>query len=402
MSRPRHAISGFSALAAAGLLLVGPAAHAQDSGSASWSGSSISVPSGAQDGLVHVEAYFTRDQPRSIRIIIQASGSAPAGCSMPGDVVSGSARTPTSFGADLGFGCNGSYSVTAIAETTDDNGFLPHDEATRSGSVSVAMPAPTVTGVGAVGAGRSITVTWNDMRYAAADLSGYIVERQIDNGSFTQVGSLSAGETSFTDTALPAQGGAATYRVSSTRPSPDRRLTSQSSSSSATPFVADQSAGGGDGTTPGTTPGGGSSGDGSTPGGGVPGDGSTPGTTAGGGTTPGSNSPGPSRPGGGRPGGSVATPRLGISGSFLPPLLRPSVTAISDPSTLDDGFEEALPYGDAEPGAEDPVLPDDELASLFSDGSAGRGMIIPVATALVLAVWAFHLRFLARISRPVD
>ena len=92
-------------------------------------------------------------------------------------------------------------------------------------------------------------------------------------------------------------------------------------------------------------------------------------------------------------------PRLGITGSFLPPLLRPSAS-VQVPTTVDDGFSDQLPYDASEPGEDDPVLPDDELASIFTDGAAGRGMAIPVATALVLAVWAFHLRFLARASRP--
>ena len=74
---------------------------------------------------------------------------------------------------------------------------------------------------------------------------------------------------------------------------------------------------------------------------------------------------------------------------------------MSPPTTIDGGFAGELPYDDSEPGEEDPVLPDDELASLFTDGAAGRGMAIPIATALVLAVWAFHLRFLARASRPI-
>ena len=360
----------------------------QDSGSAAWDGSVITLPGSPQEGLVHAEAYFKRDSDRTIVITLSASGAPAAGCAMPSAVTGPSGSTPMSFGTDFGFGCNGTYTITALAETTNDSQLFPHDEATRSGTVAVAMPAPTVTGVSASGDGREITVEWNDMRAAAADLTGYVVTRQIDDGSPVEVASLGADETTFVDTHLPAEGGDATYSVASTRPSYDQqRLTSQSTSSEATPFIADPNATDGDGTTSpdgGTTTGGGTT---------------TPGTT--GGSTSGATG-GSTTSGGTTSGGvSVRAPRLGISGAFLPPLLRPSVS-VSPPTTEDGGFSEELPYGSSEPGGDEPVLPDDELASAFSDGAAGRGMAIPVATALVLAVWAFHLRFLARASRPVD
>jgi hypothetical protein len=385
----RAPLAALAAAAAAGLVLVGPSVQAQDSGSA-WNGSTISLPSSEQAAGVHVEARFVRTPSRTIRITIHADGTPPVGCTMPIDVTSGPAPTPATWAADLDFGCNGTYTITATADTTDDaQPFRPHSSSSLAGTVMVGMPAPTVTGVTATGEGRAITVTWNDMRTAAMDLSGYIVTRQIDGGPEVEVASLGPDETAFVDSELPPEGGEATYRVSSTRPAPERRLTSQSSSSGATTFLADPTTDPGDGTT--------DPGDGTTD----PGDGTMPGTTPGDGTP--STTPGATDPGGtpGRPNPTVRAPRLGISGSFLPPLLRPSLS-LQPPTTADEGFSEELPYGDQEPGAEDPVLPDDELASAFSGGAAGRGMAIPVATALVLAVWAFHLRFLARASRPLD
>jgi hypothetical protein len=79
----------------------------------------------------------------------------------------------------------------------------------------------------------------------------------------------------------------------------------------------------------------------------------------------------------------VGTP----SRNFFPPLLSPP----------DEGFDEQLPFEDREPGDEEAILPDD-LAS--SPISAGRGLVVPFATGLVLAVWALHLRFLARVGQP--
>ena len=70
----------------------------------------------------------------------------------------------------------------------------------------------------------------------------------------------------------------------------------------------------------------GTTGDGTSPGG--PGDGTTPDSTPGGGTAP--DPTAPSTPGAGgpsRPGIGVRAPRLGITGTFLPPLLRPSAFA---------------------------------------------------------------------------
>jgi hypothetical protein len=88
------------------------------------------------------------------------------------------------------------------------------------------------------------------------------------------------------------------------------------------------------------------------------------------------------------------------SGTFLPPLLRPATQTLSPPTTADTGFEESLPY---EQGPNDAVLPGGEsLASIDTHGQAGRGLVIPVATALVLAIWAVHLRMLARAARPIS
>lgn len=381
----RIRLTSLAIVSAAAMLLVAPTVRAQDSGSTDWEGSSLTMPTFTEVGSVDATAYFTRNPPRTVDVTVDVVGSPMADCALPTPVTS-SGQTPVTVPAYLVFECNGSYTVTARAVTTD-NRILPRDEATRSGTISVAMPAPTVTGVSATADGRSITVVWDDMRPAAKDLSGYVVERQVGDGSFTEVATPTPEVTSFFDESLPEEAGEAIYRVSSTRPSPDGTRVSAASSTEATPFVAAPAPPTtvGDGTTPGpgTTPGGGTDPGGDpAPGGPAPGD---PGTT-------GSSTPG------GSPSGSVRVPRLGISGSFLPPLLRPSASQV--PTTVDDGFSDRLPYGDVEPGEDDPVLPEDELASIFTEGGAGRGMAIPVATALVLAVWAFHLRFLARASRP--
>lgn len=381
------------AIGAAAVLLSAPAVRAQDAGSTAWSGSALTMPSSSGVGVVHVEAAFNRSPSRVITITIETTGGVSEGCALPGPA-SGFGRTPTSLAADLTFNCNGSYTVTAYASTSDDNSLQPHDEAARTGVVDVSMPAPEVTGVSASGSGRSISIVWDDMRAAAPDLSAYVVERSIGGGAFTRVAELSSTATSYTDEDLPADAGEATYRVSSIRPSPAGAQVSAASDTQATPFTAAPAPPPGDGTPGDGTTGDGTTGDGTTPG--TTGDGTAPGSTPG--TAPDTTAPNPAG-GPSRPGIGVRVPRLGLTGTFLPPLLRPS-SSLSPPTTVDGGFSDQLPYGEVEPGEDDPVLPDDELASLFTDGAAGRGMAIPVATALVLAVWAFHLRFLARASRP--
>ena len=397
MIRTRLALVALSSAAA--LLLVSPAVRAQDSNGAAWSGSTLTMPEASDVGFVSVKAEFTRNPPRDVNLLIKVMGAPAEECSPIGPFT-GAGRagpTPASLAAELSFECNGVYTVTATAHTTD-NTFLSPDSASLSRTLAVSMPAPTVTGITATSEGRSITVLWDDMRSAAKDLSGYIVERSISNGGYVEVATAGNHQVSFVDNDLPSDGGQATYRVSSTRPSPAGTRVSAASNSTATPFTAapapPPTAGDGDGTTPGSTP----PGDGTTPGAGTtPGDGSVPDD----GATPAEPGPDTGTTGGRPAGGSVRVPRLGITGAFLPPLLRPSAT-VQPPTTIDDGFSDRLPYSDneSEPGEDDAVLPDDELASIFTDGAAGRGMAIPVATALVLAVWAFHLRFLARASRP--
>jgi len=228
------------------------------------------------------------------------------------------------------------------------------------------------------------------MTAVAPDLSGYTVERKLGDGSFASVSNLDSGTTSYLDTDLPPEGGDATYRIRSTRPSPSGEKVSAASADAPAAFAAVP-------TTTTDTTGAGGSGSAAVGSGGSSGSGAT-GSSSGGSAqswlaTHGLQS---ASSGGSAPG--VGPPRV-FSGTFLPPLLRPASQTVSTTTTLDTGFNESLPY---ERGAENPVLPKDAMASIVTDGRGGRGMAIPVATALVLAIWAVHLRMLARAARPLD
>lgn len=380
-------------LAAAAVVLTGvvaqphPAAAAESISSGPWAGSALAGgPTTVEASSYNLGGVFRRSNfDRQVAITVSASPSGSGSCKVA-PVEFTPASTPRSFSAPLAIPCNGIYSLVATAVTTDNNAFLQPESVTLSRTVRVVAPAPTVTGVNAAGSGRSVTVTWDNMQPRAADLSGYVVERQIGSGPFDVIATPSASSQSMTDRNLPAEGGTATYRVSSLRSSPDGTLTSPASAGASASFDAVPTT-----TTTGGSAAGGDGGSGGTDGSGSGGTGS--GSSSGGGTTGGAGGT-PGRPASGRD--RVTAPRV-FAGTFLPPLLRPAAETIqTTPTTADPGFDEELPFGDRELGAEDPVLPNDAMASILTDGESGRGLVIPMGTALVLAMWAVHLRLLAR------
>jgi hypothetical protein len=249
------------------------------------------------------------------------------------------------------------------------------------------------------GDARSVAVSWSPLANPPKDFRGYLVLRTLA-GTTEPVASLPPNDTSWVDLDPPASGGSVTYQVRTRRAGanpadPSDEVTSAGATSAPIDVAP----------VPGGTGGGGTGGsDGS--GGGGTGGGGTGGGSGGGGTDGGS---GGTDGGSGGFGGSITgrrrsgtgaspdltspsfrVPRVGTpSRNFFPPLLAPP----------DAGYDDRLPYEDREPGEEDAVLPDD-LASGPFDRAPGRGLVIPLAVGLVLAVWALHLRFLARVAQP--
>jgi hypothetical protein len=381
-----------TALLSVGVLLTAPMAGAAESvPDGAWAGSALDPgPASVSTNAYRLSGTFRHRFNRAVEIRVSTSPAGSGPCAVAPAVVP-SGPTPRAFNVTLRIPCNGTYTIAATAVTTDNNALVGPEAVALDRRISVAAPAPMVTGVVAEADGRSVTITWDDMQAGAPDLDHYIVERKVGNGDFAELGQPAPDEQSFIDEDLPAAGGEATYRVLSARPAPGGMVTSQSSDEAATTFDAAPT----DPTTAGagspTGDGAGSAGSGGDPGsaGGASGSGSG---SAGGGSSAGHRS------------AAVTPPRV-FSGTFLPPLLRPateSLPARTTPTTVDDGYEDALPYAQAEEGAQDPVLPDGAMASITAERGAGRGMVIPLATALVLAVWAFHLRLLARAARPLD
>jgi hypothetical protein len=381
-----------AALAAAVILLVGSADAASAGESipdGAWAGSALDAgPGSIEANSYKLSGTFRRRfVDRQIQVTVSADPAGSGPCAVQPITLPGGS-TPRGFSATLAIPCNGTYTLRATANTTDNGPLAGPESATLDRRVVIAGPAPKVTGVTLEPEPRAVTVSWDDMRAAAPDLSGYIVERQIGDGDFTELATLPVDELAFTDEGLPDAAGEATYRVFSTRPAAGETVVSRSSDTAATPFesAADNPGGSsGDGSADG---GGGTTGDGGGDGSSGSGDGAASGSGGGSGGR-GGDTDQPSR---------IAPPKV-FAGTFLPPLLRPVTLDPTTPTTVDEGFSEQLPYGDRTEPAD---LPGDGFASIFTEGRPGRGLVIPAAIALVLAAWGVHLRLLARASRPVD
>ena len=117
------------ALSAAALLLTAPGVRAQDTGSAAWSGSSLThalllgCRGRARQRVLHAQPV-SHDHDHHLHIGQRARPTAPCP-----STTGSSGRTPMSYATDLSFGCNGVYTVTAVAATTNDSALTPHDEA---------------------------------------------------------------------------------------------------------------------------------------------------------------------------------------------------------------------------------------------------------------------------------
>lgn len=368
---------------AAGVLGVGlmctTAAAQETIDGGEWAGSFVNHPPAvtSDPGSTPVEGAFVRDrsygQPSVTMTITPPAGlagSCPHGTarSIQSTVTpegSGFTTNRYRFSWNVPFGprvCNGTYGVEIVADVVGDDPRL-------TTSIDVAVPPAMVLGVTADEVDdRVVEVSWGAPADPPPDLVGYTVVRSASSDE-TRFAVDDPAATSFTDDDLPAEGGTVRYQVLARRWAPGGEVTSTGGEAAQPVTVAPAP----DDTDP------------------APGGGSGAGSGTGGGTAPGAAPGGPATP-------RFRAPLVGsVSSGLVPPLLRPS-----PPTTVDDGFAETLPFEDAEPGEEEAVPPGDELASAFYEGEAGRGLVIPIATALVLAVWAFHLRFLSKAARPIS
>lgn len=381
----RLAVGVAALVLTAGLSL--PAATAQESiDSGEWAGSRVARPAPvtSDPGSTIVEGTFTRDRPyamNGVEVLVSPPSGLDPSCphgtprAIPASYTAENSSVGAStwhFSAGVPFGpraCNGSFSVRI---TVDVVGMQRPEEPVLTTVIDVAVPPLPVVGVVAERTGdREVVVSWAAPTDRPPDFLGYTVIRTSAAGEATSFQIDDPAATAFADEDPPAEGGEVRYQVVARRWAPSGEVTSTGGEAPTPvqvepapddpPAADDDDAGSGGGASGG-----------------------------------GSGAPGGSRGGAASGGSRVRQPLVGrASSGFIPPLLTPS-----PPTTLDTGFSETLPFEEQEAGSQDPVLPDDELASALYEDEAGRGLAIPVATALVLAVWAFHLRYLAKASRP--
>jgi hypothetical protein len=377
------------AAAALGVGVVGGSAvvAAQDVVPAGWEASTATVEGTRLHGAMERRGSYwdwnaLRERAYTVTVgfTVARPPDLPAACSVPEIPAPAPATTRVPFDVTPPFECNGSYPV-AITGTANGGG----GTATLNRTFVVAMPAPAVTGVAVKLDGDAVDIRWDDMTAQAKDLTGYQVTRQVGTAAPKVVAEVQPRAdgtipTTARDTDLPDDG-VLTYQVVAVRSHTGPGPAGQGSRAAITREGEPAPAPGDGPGTPGEGPGDAPVADGA---GSPPGDGSAPAT-------------GGQRPSRGAP------PRVGINGTFRAPALGPispgGRAGSTTSTTIDTGFEEDLPY-DPVDGPLEAQTPDDELAAFFNEDSAERGMAIPIATALVLAVWAFHLRVLARAARP--
>jgi len=273
---------------------------------------------------------------------------------------------------------NGPYDVTVDASGRRFldvfNSAPVSTRATTSFSVEVA-PAPPANVKAIANPDRSVTVSW--ARNAEPDLVGYQVQRRGPSTPGFQTVASSVNQppngstVNWTDTTTASTGGQFGYLVVAIRPDGDGVVSNRATSASAAAAVT------------------------------VPGPPGGPSTTGPGGT--GANGPGGpagiATPG---PGGAFTTGSpapLDLS-SFLATGGAPPKIAVPGGVALPDGsFTATLPFGpkSASGAAADSV-------EILGHSTSRRALLLPVATGLLMCVFALHLRRFNRqvLAQPLE
>lgn len=355
--------------AALSVLVVATGGLAAHAATARWAGSGWDDPikdgyrTGDADLVVSGVFYYDPDaepQPPpavsvdEVVLDVTATGDyeLPDGCTVPNGSTTEygpgtGERFEAPFSKALSFPCNGRYLLTARACTPPgcDDPQPPQEWHDLRATIDIAAPPGPVKGLTAKrGSGRTVVLQWNAIANPDLDFAGYRLERVVGGGRWTEVARTEA--LSHTDTA-PDSGGTLQYRVRGLRRAPGGLTATDAGATTAVSIDVPP--------VPTTT-------------------------TAGSSGGPRISPPSISRPGRGS-GSGFNSPRLGT------------------PTTFDDGFGEFLPYDDSEPGEEDAVLPDEEGASSILYEEEGAGVLVPVASALVLVMWAVHIRYINRLAK---
>jgi len=404
LARTRRRVFAGAAAVGLGLLVIAPRAFADDTTpSANFAGSKLTTPASSSSTTFSVtsEWHHVGGGGSWTFMTFVTAPSNPSGCLAPGEAQIATTAQPvtpdgqtTSAAVDVV--CNGVYQYRVHAHFA--NLFTDDDE--LSSRITIAEPPPSVTKVKATPSedGSSVAISWTEPSNLPPDVSDYKIQRVVGSGAPTDIGTVQTGHHTFTDKSLPAGQTQITYVVYVERPSPNGTLLSPSGGKVTAQIPS--------GTTSTTAPGGGTGG---TTGGGTAGTGGTGGTTGGGtGGTAGTGGTGGGTGGtGGKPrtitnfaplnrgdtGVGVAAPNLGRPSSDL------STSGLAGEN--DEGsYSSQLPYGQDSGDGLGSSDREDGLSSATYENGSGRGMAVPIAVGFVFAAWAFHLRFLAKASRP--
>lgn len=292
-----------------------------------------------------------------VSLSVIPSGDLPSGCNVPDpppqhydqnrdDRTSGRIRQDFSFD-DLDFECNGEYSVVATAYF-GEFGSEPDPSAPSTtrrrlrGTLDVGAPAPSVSGllVTVTPDGKSVRLSWDAVSDPPPDFQGYRVMRAADGGELAPV----TATTTSTQATDEPPAGHYRYAVVSVRPGPNGEPI-------LSPVATERNV--------------------------------TLGAAA------------------------VSAPPASVRSTGGAAIARPHSAGVvrrsgptSPPTTADTGYKETLDYGNARlPGSEGEGELGSGVVHILGTPARRRGIVIPAAAALVLAMWAAHFRYLAYRAR---
>jgi hypothetical protein len=359
-----------------------------------WAGSAFVAPFDTGVHSTDVEQVtvagrfrFARDTTVRVTVVVEPLTPIGSACTHDDPPELATQPQPTDgvradyrFETSLELPCNGRYRIRATGHAYPGPDF-PDPAATSPDLVAdltVAAPPPAVTGLRAARAGDAVRLHWDPVSAAPPDFLGYEISRAVDGSDGEVLTTLGPDASTWLDERPPGNRDGLVYRVASLRTAPDG--SALRAPEPAETLVAPEEL---------VVPGPGDGGDTRTGG---------PGGT---GEEPGLPSPGAVPSPVER--GSRTTPTLAPRSPLGSPVGGSSPSGASDPraarAPFDDGFDDELPYAAGAPGGARPAIGGSANSVRYTDdGTAGEALLTPIATALVLAMWAVHLRRLARLG----
>jgi hypothetical protein len=285
-------------------------------------------------------------------LVTDADGDCAAGDGVPDQSASFGGAKRADFSFDASFPCNRRYEVRAVVHPQPQP--LRNDEdLVLDVWVAVALPPEPVSSLKATelsGDERGVSLKWDDANNQP-DFSGYAVWRSVGDGDWSYLNDTGPAATSYTDHAVPREGGEVRYKVFGTRPGPDPGSKVIASSSPVAKATVEAY---------------------------------VPPTTVAGEGGAGGNGSGSSRP------------SIQVSGNEAPRVVTRTYSRTS-PTTFDTGFQETLPF--QQPQSTDAPPSGGTAIATLNDGgddSTQRQSLLLVAGGTTTLSWALVLRYLTK------